>query len=530
MKVLTKIASTLTAIIFCLTAVDVRSQSSSDKILELMNLVNFAYVDSVDLDKLSEAAIISILEELDPHSLYIPKEKVQEMNESLDGSFDGIGIQFEIFRDSILVVTAISGGPSREIGIRSGDRIIAAQGEVLSGKGLTDDDVIEQLRGKKGSKLDLLIKRTGVKEELNFEVTRDRIPINSVDAAFMLSEEIGYIKINRFSKTTYSEFEKALKALNKQDMEDLVLDLRGNGGGYLYSAVQIADELVSGKDVIVSTEGLNQSRQVFHAKSKGSFTSGKLIVLIDEGTASASEILAGCIQDWDRGILIGRRSFGKGLVMKPFTLGDGSMVRLTTSRYYTPSGRCIQKDYSESKENYEDEIHHRFEKGEFFSLDSIDLPNELKFKTREGRTVYGGGGILPDIFFPADTMLLGDRYQEILKSGLVVEFTLDYADRNRKSLVKKYNEAIELYNDSDLSILLIHEFDILLKEKGYAKGVSSDMSKALSRQLKAFIAQYLWDEKSYYLVISQDQGILNKAVDVLNDWDQNWTMLSERVK
>jgi len=507
------------------------TQNPSDKVLEIMNLINFAYVDSADMDHLSEVAIVSMLADLDPHSVYIPKEQVQEMNESLNGSFDGIGIQFEILRDTVFVISTIPGGPSEKLGIQSGDKIVTVGGQLTSGVEMTDEKIIALLRGKKGSQVTINIKRTGIKEHMEYSISRDKIPINSVDASFMVNENIGYIKINRFAKTTHREFEDAFNKLEKNGMKSMILDLRDNGGGYLYSAVQLTDEFLNGKNVIVTTKGLKQSEQEFKAKKKGMFTSGKLVVLIDEGTASASEILAGAIQDWDRGIILGRRSFGKGLVMKPYTLSDGSMVRLTTSRYYTPSGRCIQKDYSKSKEIYNDEIYNRYENGELFSLDSINFPHELKFTTMNGRTVYGGGGILPDIFFPADTLLLGDRYQNILNNGNLIEFTLDYTDRNRDSLRKSYKDEIALINDRLLSEKLINEISESLKMNGVINhSLDQDINLPLSSQLKAFIAKYLWGNNSYFKVISYDQEILNKAINTIDNWEINWARISERGK
>lgn len=517
---------------FCSISLSQNKQSTAvDKLIELMNIVNFAYVDSVNMDALSEAAIVSILSELDPHSVYIPEDEVKAMNESLAGSFEGIGVQFDIFRDTILVVTPIPGGPSEKMGIRSGDKIIYASSELISGVGITDEEVIDLLRGERGSKVQISLKRAGSPHLLDFEITRDNIPINSVDAGFMLNEETGYIKINRFARTTHKEFVETLKNLEKEGLQSLVLDLRGNGGGYLYTAVQLADEFLDGKEVIVETRGLKQSHQVFNAKKGGEATKVKLIVLIDEGSASASEIVAGAIQDWDRGIIIGRRSFGKGLVMKPFYLSDGSMVRLTTSRYYTPSGRCIQRDYENGKEEYEQEIRERYENGELFSTDSIDLPKELTFRTMGNRVVYGGGGIMPDLFFPADTTVLGNRYQEFLRHGDIVEFSLQFVEKHRSELETTMASAFEFARDDAWSESILSAYGQFIEGRGKDDlNLDSDLREPLAVQIKAFIGRHVWGSESYYIILARNQELVEKSMDVLDNWNQEWSEISQHTK
>lgn len=517
---------------FIIFGIRIVAQNKVDKLLELVNIINFSYVDTINMDRLNEAAIVAMLAELDPHSVYIPKKDVKAMNESLAGSFEGIGVQFDIFRDSVVVVSAIAGGPAEKLGIHTGDILISANEQIVSGTGITDEKIIELLKGKKGTKVNVEIKRSGQDDLISYQITRDVIPIKSVDAAFMVSSEIGYLKINRFSNTTYDEFIEATDYLEDEGMKKLILDLRGNGGGYLYSAVQIADDFLDGKEVIVSTRGLRHAEQTFKAKPKGKFSEGNLVVLIDEGTASASEILAGAIQDWDRGIIMGRRSFGKGLVMKPYTLSDGSMVRLTTSRYYTPSGRCIQKDYSDSKDNYDEEIKNRYENGELYSIDSIVLPEDLKYSTNNGRTVYGGGGILPDIFHPADTLILGKRYQKILTSETILEFTLGYYEANKEDLVSSYKNEYELANDKVLTSEIINAYLSFASENDFQfqNIVKDDLKPALDIQLKAFLARYLWGEEAYYKVIIQGQEIVNQSVEVMKNWDFYWASLSQRNK
>lgn len=510
----------------------INAQNKVDKLLELVNIINFSYVDTINMDRLNEAAIVAMLAELDPHSVYIPKKDVKAMNESLAGSFEGIGVQFDIFKDSVVVISAVSGGPAEKLGIHTGDILISANEQIVSGTGITDEKIIELLKGKKGTKVNVKIKRSGQDELLSYQITRDVIPIKSVDAAFMINSETAYLKINRFSNTTYDEFLEATDNLEDEGMKKLILDLRGNGGGYLYSAVQIADDFLDGKEVIVSTRGLRHAEQTFKAKPKGKFSEGNLIVLIDEGTASASEILAGAIQDWDRGIIMGRRSFGKGLVMKPYTLSDGSMVRLTTSRYYTPSGRCIQKDYSDSKDQYDEEIKQRYENGELYSIDSINLPEKLKFSTNNGRTVYGGGGILPDIFYPADTLVLGMRYQEILKSETILEFTLKYYEENKENIILTYKNTHDLVSAKKLTPELVDAYISFTTNHDYhfENIIKEDLKPMLDIQLKAFLARYLWGEEAYYKVIIHGQSIVNQSVEVINNWDFYWASLSQRNK
>ena len=505
-----------------------RAQNPTDKLLEFFNILNFSYVDTFNFNKLSEKAIISMLAELDPHSLYIPADKVQEMNESLQGEYEGIGVQFDMYKDTVLVVSVVHDGPSYVAGMISGDKIIKADGEAVSGEGLSDSEIISRLRGESGSVVKLEIKRRNTGSPVHLEIKRGKIPISSVDASYMLDKETGYIKINRFSRNTFTEFKAAIKELKDQNVVNLVLDLRDNGGGYLVSAVNLADEFLVGRKEIVTTKGLRQSQQVYRSDPGGIFQEGRLVVLINEGTASASEIFAGAIQDWDRGIIMGRRSFGKGLVMKPYTFSDGSMMRLTTSKYYTPSGRCIQKEYGASKDTYDNEIFERSVHGELFSEDSIEISRDLIYKTAAGRTVYGGGGIIPDIFVPADTILSSDIFQEIFKSGAFIDYSMDFTEKNRVAL-SAYKYVNSLIRDSVLGKTIVQGFEQHLMDKEIIKAPLDEITYPyISRQLLAFVSRNLWDDSQYHRAINSNQAIINKALQVINNKEFNWDELSDK--
>ena len=381
-------------------------QQNQQKFGRLLRLIDSYYVDSTNIDELTEKAIVNVLSELDPHSVYMSKDEVEKMNEPLVGNFEGIGISFNIFKDTLLVTTTISGGPSEKVGLLAGDRIVEVDNKNIAGIGLKNSDVFKLLRGDKGTTVNLKVFRKNYPELLDFTIVRDKIPIYSLDASFMLNDNTGLIKLNNFSATTTEEFVTAIKDLKKQKMQNLILDLRGNGGGYLNKAIEISEQFLKNQDLVVFTSGLNEPRKDYLASTAGEFKDGKLVVLVDENSASASEIVAGAIQDWDRGIILGRRSFGKGLVQKPYYLTDGSMVRLTIAHYYTPSGRCIQKPYDEGIKEYRKDYEKRLTSGEMYNADSIVFSDSLKYKTLlNGRTVYGGGGIMPDIFVPVDTSL-----------------------------------------------------------------------------------------------------------------------------
>jgi len=496
-------------------------QSEGSKKLDaLLQLINYTYVDTTNENDIVEDAIVAVLKELDPHSVYIPKEELKKMNEPLIGNFEGIGIQFNIFHDTLLVVSPISGGPSEKVGLRAGDKIIEVDGENIAGINLQNSDVQKKLRGKKGTKVTLGIKRRNNNELLNFTITRDKIPIFSVDASYMATPEIGYIKVNRFAKNTTTEFKDGLSKLKSQNMKHLILDLRGNGGGYLRTAIQLADEFIGDKKLIVYTEGAKNPKQEYYTTSKGGFEQGKLVLLIDEGSASASEIVSGAIQDYDRGLIIGRRSFGKGLVQKPFTLPDGSAIRLTVARYHTPSGRCIQRPYNEGKEAYYKEFSRRFKNGEYMSEDSIAFPDSLKFKTlNSDRIVYGGGGIMPDIFVPIDTTQSSEYFGKVVRSGLLNEFVLTYMDSHRKELNEKYKDVLSFKNS------YITEEEILIDFIEYAAKNEIEKNeeqintskKLLTIRLKALIARNLWDTSAYYQIANDLNDSYLKAIEEINN-------------
>lgn len=491
----------------------------SKKFDALLQYINYAYVDSTDENAIVEDAIVAVLKELDPHSVYIPKEELRKMNEPLEGNFEGIGIQFNIFHDTLIVVSPISGGPSEKVGLQAGDKIVEVDGENIAGIGIQNSDVQKKLRGKKGTKVNVGIKRRGVKDLLSFTITRDEIPIYSVDASYMATPEIGYIKINRFARNTIEEFRKGLDSLQQQNMEHLIIDLRGNGGGYLKTAIQLADEVLDDKKLIVYTEGNKNPKQEYYTTSKGRFEKGKLVVLIDEGSASASEIVSGAIQDYDRGLIIGRRSFGKGLVQKPFPLPDGSAIRLTVARYHTPSGRCIQRPYDEGKEAYYKEFVRRFESGEFMSKDSINLPDSLKFKTiNSQRTVYGGGGIMPDVFVSIDTTMSSDYFGKVNRKGLLNEFTLGYMDKHRDKLKSTYKTVKQFKADYNAEKELFQKFIDFAQENDVEPNENQiEKSKELLiTRLKALVARNLWDTSAYFEVANELSDIYLKAIQEIN--------------
>jgi carboxyl-terminal processing protease len=481
--------------------------------------VSMAYVDSVNENTLVENAIIGMLKELDPHSVFISKEELREMNEPLVGNFEGVGIQFQILNDTILVVNAIPGGPSEKLGIQAGDKIIKIEKENVAGIGIKNNDVMTRLRGDKGTKVKVFILRRGVEKPMEFTIIRDKIPLHSLDAAYMATPDIGYIKLNRFAQNTMEEFHTALSGLQKKGMKDLILDLRGNGGGYLHIAIALADEFLNDRKLIVYTEGLRQPKQENYATPRGNFHKGKLVVLIDEASASASEIVSGAVQDWDRGLIIGRRSFGKGLVQKPFPLPDGSAMRLTTARYYTPTGRSIQKPYENGTDDYNNDIQKRLEHGEHLYLDSIKLPDSLKYNTPNGRIVYGGGGIMPDIFIPADTAFFTDYYSQIISKGLMHQFVLSYLDNNRKQFRDKY-PTFEAYKTGfQVDEALMNDFVKFAEKSDVARDDKKlEKSAAVIRQnIKAIIAQNFWQSSAFYEVQNEGNDAFRKAIEVIQD-------------
>jgi len=443
------------------------TQDATKKFGTLLNMLDRLYVDSVDMDELVEIAITKMLEELDPHSIYFSEEDLREANEPLDGSFEGVGVQFNIFKDTIMVVSPIAGGPSERLGIRAGDRIVQVEDEYVAGVGVSNKDVIRLLKGPKGSMVKVFIKRDGEKDLLEFNIERDKIPIFSVMAAHMIDDEIGYIKVSRFAKTTIEELRTALEELNSKGMKDLVLDLQGNGGGMLRTAINMSDEFLTEDKLIVYTEGRAFPREDTFTSYEGLFESGRLVILMDDGSASASEIVAGAVQDWDRGLIVGRRSFGKGLVQRPIKLGDGSAIRMTVQKYYTPSGRCIQKSYEEGVEAYRLEKYERFESGELLSVDSLDLPDSLKYYTRiKKRPVYGGGGIIPDVFVPIDTTSNSESFRILLRKGLMSRYALEFVDNNRTSIESDYPTEDDFVANFSVSESEIEKFKVWAESQG----------------------------------------------------------------
>ena len=500
------------------------SIGASSKFGEMLSIIKEAYVDSVNIQDLENKTLNEMLSNLDPHSTYIPAEELQKANEPLEGNFDGIGVEFNIVNDTIMVVSAISGGPSQELGIKAGDRIIRVDTMPVAGVKITNDHVIKLLRGKRGTDVNVTIYRPYEKQKLDFKITRNTIPIYSVDASFMIDSETGYIKISRFAATTHDEFLKAFAELETQYIKNLILDLRGNPGGYLNAATELADEILEGKKLIVYTQGRTKPKQEFFTEHTGAFETGKLVVLIDEGSASASEILSGSVQDWDRGLVVGRRSFGKGLVQEPFDLSDGSALRLTVSRYYTPSGRCIQKDYKiNGYDEYENDIYARIENGELEDASKQKIYDSTEYRTKlNSRIVYGGGGIYPDVFVPIDTSYNTRFLSEVFANGLLNKFAYDYLDKNRSSImaISDLNVYSKSYQISDVAFNLFIAF---CKQENIGSLNAPDVNRSknfIKLQLKALVARQIWREKGYYNVVSkQDKGVL-KAIEALAKYNQ----------
>lgn len=501
------------------------SSFSAYKFVRFIQYLSGNYVDTINVNELVDDAIVDILEQLDPHSIYISKEDVQAMNEPLEGNFEGIGVEFNILNDTLMVVNPISGGPSERVGIMAGDRIIAIDGKPVTDIGLKIPDVHKLLRGPKGTRVDVTILRKGVTKPLDFRIIRDKIPIFSIDASYMARPGVGYIKLNRFAATTEQEFVDALEKLEKEKMNDLIIDLRNNGGGFLNSAYELASYLFEPGKLIVYTQGRNSPRTDYmsHFRGRKPFK-GRLVIITDEGSASASEILAGAIQDWDRGIIVGRRTFGKGLVQNQLPLPDGSMIRLTVAKYFTPSGRAIQRPYKkgDTKDYYLD-LEKRYNTGELFNQDSIHFPDSLKFTTLiKKKVVYGGGGIMPDVFVPLDTAYYSDYYGKLVRSGIINQFAITWVDANREKLKKQYPK-FEVYNKNfEVSNNILDELFSFAESKQIARdenGIKTS-TEELKNQLKGLFAQSLFGFGYYYQVTNERNESFLKSLEVLNNWSQ----------
>ncbi len=482
-----------------------------NKLQTILDLINYTYVDSIDTDTLLEGVIPQMLQNLDPHSVYIPAKDLQQVNEELSAGFGGVGIQFSIIEDSVNVISVISGTPSSRLGVMPGDKIIRVEGEDFTGSGITNDKVMKALRGPVGSHVKFVVFRDG--EEIEFDVERGEIPIHSVDCAYMLDETIGYVRIDRFAENTYSEMVLAVVKLMHQGMQTVVVDLRGNSGGLLTQVLQMCDEFLSARQLIVYTEGLHQKREDVYASGHGRFTDLGVVVLIDEYSASASEIFAGAMQDNDRGVIIGRRSFGKGLVQSQRELYDGSALRMTVARYHTPSGRCIQKPYEKGVKDYYNDVYERYLSGELHSQDSVKFDENQIFKTVGGRTVYGGGGITPDIFVPEDTTRASSYLISLRRKSILYYFAVDYVNRHRTELSELgVNQLIEKLEQTDVMTPLI----AFAQKKGIAapRWLEDSERSYIEMMARANIARNLKDNDAYFQIVNKTDPVVMKAVEI----------------
>ena len=505
----------------CLALQAQHSRRDDDAALRKLQLAEMAiynlYVDSVNQNKLVEDGIRGMIEKLDPHSSYSTAQETKAMNEPLQGSFEGIGVQFNVVQDTLLVIQPVSNGPSERVGILAGDRIVTVNDSAIAGVKMSKEEIMRRLRGPKGSKVRLGIVRRGIKGVLTFVVVRDKIPVKTLDAYYMIRPTIGYIRIGSFGLTTYKEFMEAVAVLKQQGMNDLILDLEENGGGYLNAAVDIANEFLKRNDLIVYTLGRSVPKQEFRADGKGRLLAGKVVVLINEFTASAAEIVTGALQDQDRGEVVGRRSFGKGLVQRPIEFPDGSMIRLTIAHYYTPSGRCIQKPYTKGDaRSYALDIENRFEHGELYSADSIHFADSLKYKTlRKQRLVYGGGGIMPDYFVPLDTTLYTPYHRQLAARSYLINANLKYVDAHRKALKQQYPDFATFLVRYEVPQSLLDDIRKTAEKDKIKPKDEAEWKKSLPQlrlQLKALVARDLWDMSQYFQVVNEANPIVQKAI------------------
>ena len=519
-NILNGVVLTVSLFLLTITASSQVLNEGTFKFGRTLSLIDAFYVDSANIDQLTEKAIVEVLKNLDPHSTYISAKDVKEMNEPLNGNFEGIGVQFNVLRDSIIIIETVPGGPSEKIGIKSGDRILTIDKEKVTGINITFTGVRSRLLGPKGTRVNVTIHRKGVPEILDYTIVRDKIPILSLDASYMLDKETGYIKLNKFAATTEKEFSDAVENLRKSNMKNLILDLRENGGGYMLAATQLAEKFFSDQKLLVYLLGRKTPRQDFKSAGNGILSSSRLVVLTDEGSASASEILAGAMQDWDRGIIMGRRTFGKGLVQNGFYLTDGSMIRLTIARYFTPTGRSIQRPYNEGYDKYMENFYKRFTDGELMSADSVRLADSLKFKTLVNRrVVYGGGGIMPDVFVPADTSYISQYFSKLAAKDLLRSFTVGYYDKNRAYLNSEYKSLENFktkfeFSDDDIKSFIA---------RGESEGVSfnEDQFKKskdeILLRLKAYIANSMWPPNGFYQIVFANDNVIDRALRIISD-------------
>ncbi len=490
--------------------------NNATKLNEILNFIENTYVDTVDKKDLTERSITSMLSLLDPHSYYIPAREFDDMNDPIEGNFEGIGIEFRIKNDTLLVIAPIVNGPSDKLGIKAGDRIIKVDTTEIAGTGITNEQVIKLLKGPRGSKVEVDIIQQGSRKRKHFSITRDQIPIFSIESPYLIKDKIGYLRITRFSKTTYDEFVQATNKLRKEGMEKLIIDLRGNGGGVLDAAIQIADEILIKNKMIVYTYGRIRNKMDYYSTNNGSLETTDIAILINENSASASEVLAGAIQDNDRGTIIGRRSFGKGLVQEQVSWPDGSALRLTVARYYTPTGRCIQKPYGANIEEYHQEAYNRYLNGELLSQDSIQFPDSLKFYTPEGKVVYGGGGIMPDIFVPIDTTNGTPYLYELRYRGIIQDFALEFVDKQRNKLQSKYKTAIDFNKhfriNNDLFNSIIKYADEHEVKRNLEEIITS--KELITRELKAAINRNLFNDFGYYVIMNEHDKTVQKAIEI----------------
>ena len=501
------------------------------KLLNAEYAISTLYVDTVNEDKLVEEAIKGMLESLDPHSSYTDAKETKELEEPLQGEFSGVGIQFNMNKDTLYVIQTIPGGPSERVGVLAGDRIIYVNDTVIAGVKMKNSDIQKRLRGKKGTNVTIKVKRPGVKELITFRITRDNIPLHSIDAQYMLDERTGYLRISRFGAKTHEEMMEALKQLKKQGMTQLVMDLSDNGGGYLNAAIDMCNEFLDRGQLMVYTEGENSPRNEANANGWGEYKDLRMAIIVNQYSASAAEIFAGAMQDWDRAVVVGRRTFGKGLVQRPFKFEDGSMMRLTVARYYTPSGRCIQKPYARgNKKAYENELLDRANEGEYYCLDSIQFNDTLRYTTRlNGRTIYGGGGVMPDVYVP-DTTEYSTYYRDLTAKGIINQYAIKYVDSNRKAIIKRYktvqefDRGFQVTDDMMRDLIALGENDSVKYDEGKYR-TSEQLIKAITRGL---IARDVYgDQSAYSVIINHRNHDVQAALDILNDQERYNRLLIE---